>query len=143
MITMEEAFYQAKLILDCLPSDEYQLIPKNDIDFLKKNMKVDNSIVIDPFCSLEEQNIDDKTYDVLNMIVSKVDMNKIGNVSFENTQVDLNENSYKNKEKQVIELTVENEKLKEDNQKLYETISRLPKIVQKIFIKEDIHKMIG
>ena len=37
MLTNKKVLYQVKLILDCLPDNEYALIPKDTIDYIENN----------------------------------------------------------------------------------------------------------
>ena len=68
MLTKSKSLYQVKLIIDCLPKDEYKLIPQETIDYLEKNLEYDEKIVIHPDIPLDDQNIDDKAYDMLEKI---------------------------------------------------------------------------
>ena len=78
MLTNEKALYQVKLILDCLPKEEYETIPKDIVNYIENNWKYDESVTIDPNLPLESQNIDKKTYDFLETILKRMDMNKNG-----------------------------------------------------------------
>lgn len=71
MITKAKSLYQVKLILDYLPEEEYKLIPKETIDYIEENFEYDENIFIDPNIPLEEQNIDEKAYDLLEKIVKQ------------------------------------------------------------------------
>ena len=53
--------YQAKKILECLPEEEYKLIPKIIIDFIEKNYEYDETFSINADIPLEDQQIDDET----------------------------------------------------------------------------------
>lgn len=159
MLTNEQALYQTKLILDCLPKSEYNLIPKETIKHIKENMKIDKNITIDKNKELEKQNLDDKTIIFLNEILTQVDFVKelIENKKDEKEELktenirlhELNEMlkkentkipqakslilEYKNlislKEKELLEV-------KELNYDLNENINKIPKFIKKIFIKK-------
>ena len=76
MLTKEKSLYQVKLILDYLPKEEYDLIPKDLIDYVEENFEYDENIKIDPDIPLEKQKIDEKTYDFLEKMMKKIERNK-------------------------------------------------------------------
>ena len=55
MLSKSQYLYQAKLIIDCFPKEDYDSIPKETLKYIEDNMKVDSNIVINPEISLEEQ----------------------------------------------------------------------------------------
>ena len=174
MLTKSKSLYQVKLIIDCLPKDEYKLIPQETIDYLEKNLEYDEKIVIHPDIPLEDQNIDDKAYDMLEKIMKQVEENKkksikqqteeyVKNIRGSNKEFDMKienielkkiikkleeENSKLPKAKKLVEeyQKVLKQKynqikeLKEKNSYLYEYIDNIPKLIRKIFIKEEIKK---
>lgn len=73
MLTKAKALYQVKLILDYLPQEEYDLIPQKTIDYIDDNFEYDENITINPDIPLERQNIDDKTYELLERIINQVE----------------------------------------------------------------------
>lgn len=79
MLSNKKALYQVKLILECLPQEEYKLIPKETLEYIENNLEYDENIYINPNIELEKQNIDEKTYRFLNQIVKKVDLDKQSN----------------------------------------------------------------
>ena len=46
MLTKPQYLYQAKLIIDCLPEEEYNSIPKETLKYIEENMQVDTNIKI-------------------------------------------------------------------------------------------------
>ena len=77
MLTKAKALYQVRLILDYLPDEEYKLIPQETIDYIEENFEYDENFTIDPKIPLENQNIDDKAYEVLDKIVKSVESTKL------------------------------------------------------------------
>ncbi len=74
-MTKEKAYYQAYLILEHLPSEEYDLIPKEIIEEIENKMEYDENISIDTSVSLEKQKIDQKTYGILDKVIRAVEKN--------------------------------------------------------------------
>lgn len=170
-MTKEKALYQTKLILDCLPEDEYNMIPQDTIDYIEQNMEYDENIKISAEIPLEKQRIDDKTYEILEDILKKIDY---PNVKKQEENVEVEEideiqvlKSENMKLKQIIEnnkadldkfnktkellkeykdaLKVKEEeitKLKDYNSEICSKIHKLPKIVRKIFFKEFEDKLL-
>lgn len=171
MLPKSKVLYQVKLILDCLPEDEYKLISPETINYINDNFEYDANISIDPNIPLENQKIDDKTYEMLDKIVKSTETIKKDNKGINQSEMgsDLDDGVEANYnlreenirlEKLVEMLEKENskipkakdliseykealkqredeiEKLKKDNQDLYNCIQRLPKIIKKIFIKD-------
>lgn len=73
MITKAKSLYQVKLILECLPEEEYKLIPQETISYIEDNMEYDENIIIDPNITLEQQNIDEKAYEFLDKVIKDID----------------------------------------------------------------------
>lgn len=71
MLSNEKAMYQAYLIIENLPENEKKLISSEEIEKLKNNMDIDESIKINPEIDLKKQNIDEKTFKILNCIFKK------------------------------------------------------------------------
>ena len=76
MLSKEKMLYQVKLILDYLPEEEYKLIPQETIDYIEDNFEYDENIVIDPSVPLENQKIDDKTYEFLDKMIKDIEKTK-------------------------------------------------------------------
>lgn len=121
-MTKEKAYYQAKLIIDGLSEDEYNLIPKDFIDKISENMEYDENITVNPELPLEEQDIDDKTYDILEEMLNRIDKNVIKDIE---------------NQEEIAEDSAEMDSLKSENLQLKEVIERLKKENGKIVqIKE-------
>lgn len=80
MLSKGKALYQVKLILDYLPREEYELIPKDKIKYIEENFEYDENIKVDQNIPLEKQNIDEKTYKILDEIVKSIENNKNSNI---------------------------------------------------------------
>ena len=89
-MTKEKSLYQVKLILDCLPEEEYSKISEETIKYIEENMEYSDDIKINPDIPLENQKIDDKTYDFLEKIVKDIESPK--NKKMENTEENTEEN---------------------------------------------------
>ena len=76
MLTEAKALYQVKLIIDYLPKEEYDLIPQEIINYVEENFEYDENIKVNPNIPLENQDIADKTYDILKKIVKGTEDNK-------------------------------------------------------------------
>ena len=170
-MTKEESLYQVKLILESLDYEDYKKIPDETLDYIRDNMEYNENITIDPDKPLEEQAIDEKTYDFLEKIVKQIESSSRINVEDEDeisksqyTIYDLNkdelielvekyerENSkisqikdLINEYKNIMKQNVnEIEKLKKSNNELYSKINKCPKIIRKIFFKEFDNKLLG
>ena len=73
MLTKSKSLYQVKLILDVLPNEEYKKIPKEIMEYIEENMECDQNISIDSTKPLEQQKIDDQTYQVLDEIIKRIE----------------------------------------------------------------------
>lgn len=159
MLTKEKSLYQVKLILHSLPLEEYEMIPDEIIEEIENNLEYDENIIIDPSIPLQEQDIDDKTYEMLDKIIKKVENLKNIEEIEESEEIDLEEENIKLKNiiealkeenskipkakmlledyKEVIrEKDEEISRLKINNERLYKSIEKLPKIIRKIFMKD-------
>lgn len=134
-MTKEKAYYQAFLILEHLPKEEYDLIPKDMITEIEDKMEYDESIRIDASVSLEKQKIDEKTYKILDKIiktVEKTNKNALNSVTLGNGKSDTSEefkdyikrcnteNELYNTKIEMIRLNGMLEKLKNENGKVDE-----------------------
>ena len=72
-MTKSKAYYEAYLVLQCLSQVEYNLIPKDLLNEIESKMEVDESIKIDPNVPLEKQKLGDKTYDILDRVISAIE----------------------------------------------------------------------
>ena len=76
MLSQGKILYQVKLILDCLPKEEYKLIPEETIEYIEKKFEYDENFSIDPNIPLENQKIDDRTYELLDKIIKFAEKRK-------------------------------------------------------------------
>ena len=116
-MTKEKSLYQTKLILDYLPEKEYELIPKNIIAYIEGNMEVDETIIVEPNIELDKQNIDEKTYDMLDKIIKKIESGEISNYT-----------STVKKQNEEYDEKLENIKLKNIIEALKKENSKIPQI---------------
>ena len=72
-MTKSKAYYQAYLVLDCLSNEEYSLIPKDLLAEIQSKMEIDDSIFVDKTVPLEDQKIDEKTYDILDRVIKAIE----------------------------------------------------------------------
>lgn len=151
-MTKEKALYQVKLILDNLNEEEYDLIPKEDIEYINENMEISEDIIIDTSKPLEEQDIDDKACEYLEKILNKIEKNQQickGYEGFSRLNLITEINKYKNesgKNNEIRKLledyknlvnkkNEEIEKVRENNKLLYDSIQKCPKLIRKIYFK--------
>ena len=147
-----KVLYQTKLILDTFPKEDYELIPKEILNYITQNMKIDENIKIDSNKSLEEQNISYQTYELLNKIITRIESNKRSKQNTDISQNYFNSNiavDIKKENDKIVKLKLlaeryntdiqlkndEINKLKLENYKLNSAIQKLPKIIQKLFLK--------
>lgn len=165
-MTKEKALYQAKLIIEGLSEEEYNLIPKDFIDYINENMEYDENIKVNPEIPLEEQNIDDKTYDILEEMLNRIDKNTIkdieqkdgiaegsdefNNLKNENLQLKELTEKLKRENSKIVQIkdlvqdykdelskkTKEIEELKAQNEGLLNSIKKAPKLIRKLYFKE-------
>lgn len=124
MLTKPQYLYQAKLIIDCLPEEEYNSIPKETLKYIEENMQVDKNIKIDPEKDLSEQNVDSQTLLFLNNIIQKVRMNELSKEYEKDIKDYIAEVNSKNAG---FEAQVENINLREDVEKLETQTQKIPK----------------
>ena len=123
MLTKAKMLYQVKLILDYLPEEEYNLIPKETINYIEDNFEYDENIKIDSNIPLENQNIDDSSYKYLEKIIAEAEKNQKENpLLLIDSEEDVKE-SNKN-----FETNVENIRLKELVELLKKENGKIPKI---------------
>ena len=138
MISKAKALYQVKLILEYLPEEEYELIPQEMIDQIENNFKYDKNITIDPNIPLEEQNIDDKAYEILDSIIKEVEKNKeIIDNKEKNIQYAKEVNEKSNIKAENIELQNIIEALKKENEKLPKAKELLEEYKDALMKKEE------
>ena len=136
MLSKEKALYQVKLILDYLPEEEYKLIPTETIDYIEENFEYDENISINNNIPLENQNIDEKTFEILDKIVKKIELDKKEN---DNKKVKGYINEIK-KSNESYNVKLENIRLKNIIETLEKENSKIPKAKK---LLEDYQKLIG
>jgi len=136
MLSKEKALYQVKLILDYLPEEEYKLIPTETIDYIEENFEYDENISINNNIPLENQNIDEKTFEILDKIVKKIELDKKEN---DNKKVKGYINEIK-KSNESYNVKMENIRLKNIIETLEKENSKIPKAKK---LLEDYQKLIG
>lgn len=123
MLTKAKALYQVKLILGYLPKEEYDLISNETINYIEENYEYDENIIINPDVPLDEQEIDDKTYEFLDKIINESekikDLTKTDELEKYITNVK-KENKEFNVEVENIKLKQIIETLEKENKKIYE-----------------------
>lgn len=173
MMTKEKSLYQVKLIIECLPREEYELIPQDIIEYIENNFEYDENITIDPSIPLENQIIDEKSYELLDKIIKSAEINKKEKENIvKYTESENNESDDLRKEnielKNIIDMLkkendkitkakglvveykealrqkdIEIAKLKENNAYLCKYIEKIPKIVRMIFIRNADIKLLN
>ena len=156
-MTQNQALYQVKLILDYMPDEDYNKIPKETIQYIHENMEEDESIYVKPDVPLEKQDIDEKTYDFLDKIIKQIEypqpnkqnnskkvdelsreelINLLERYKKENSKIvkakDLlteYKQALEQKDREIVEL-------KEVNQDLYTNIQKCPKIIKRLFFRK-------
>lgn len=156
-MTKEKALYQVKLVLDNLEKNDYDLLLKEDLDYIYNNMEYDESIIIDTSLPFEELQLDQKAYDVLERIISNAEIMKdrksteSADGKYESLFEKYNSIISKNEElKKMIlqykELLDNKDKeincLNENNKQLYDSIKKCPYLIRKIFFKEFDSKLL-
>lgn len=162
-MTQNQALYQAKLILDYMPEEDYNKIPEEIIKYIYDNMEEDRNIVVNPDIPLEEQDIDEKTYDFLDKVIKKIEYSEVKQQRTSNEVKELSreelinllerykqENSKIGKAKNLIiqykqaleQKDREIVELKEVNQDLYSSIQKCPKIIKRLFFRKMERKLL-
>lgn len=162
-MTQNQALYQAKLILDYMPEEDYNKIPEEIIKYIYDNMEEDKNIVVNPDIPLEKQDIDEKTYDFLDNVIKKIEYSESKHQKTSNEVKELSrkelinllerykqENSKIGKAKNLIiqykqaleQKDREIVELKEVNQDLYSSIQKCPKIIKRLFFRKMERKLL-
>ena len=155
-MTKEQSLYQTKLIIECLPEEDYNLIPKDIIEYIDTNMQYDETIKIDYNIDLEQQNVDEKTYEMLDKILKRITVNsKQGNIenlgTIENDEIISLKNIIANLERENAKIDEAKklilgykEELSKLNQKcsyLEESLNSIPKFIKMIFVKDKYKRL--
>jgi len=155
-MTKEKALYQVKLVLDNLEEDDYNKLLKEDLEYVYKNMEYDENIKIDKNIPFEQLDLDEKTYKVLEVMISNAEINsskinKENNLDYNSLieKYNLEVNKNKDMEKMILDYkklleSKENElsSIKENNKNLYSSIQKCPFLIRKIFFKDFESKLL-
>ena len=161
-MTKEEALYQAKLIIEQLPEDEYNLLPIDQVNYINENCKYNEKIQIDPNIPLSEQNIDEQTVEILKKLINNTDFfglkkyeedefalkKEIVNLETEIEKINFQHDFKMSEIKKIIQqykdaleqANLNIDKMKKNNEELYSLINKVPKLFRKIFFKVDVEK---
>ena len=140
MLTKAKALYQVKLILDYLSREEYKLIPQETINYIEENFEYDENIKIDPSIPLEEQKIDDKSYEVLEKIIKNVENSKkVSHKDGISRYVESVKESNKNYSAKIENIKLKNilELLKKENSKIPKAKELLEKYKESLKQKDE------
>ncbi len=130
MLSKSQYLYQAKLIIDCFPKEDYNSIPKETLKYIEDNMKVDSNIVINPEISLEEQDIDPQTWEFLQKIADDVSNNEF----YEEYKKEIDEYiNITNEQNEGFKARIDNINLNKDVLKLKKENQKIPKAKELIF----------
>lgn len=162
-MTKEEALYQAKLIIDQLSEDEYNLLPIDQVNYIHENYQYNEDIQIDPNIPLFEQDIDEQTVEILENLMDNTDFfdlkkykvdgvalkKEIINLEEEIEEINFQHNDQLLKIKKftqeykdaLAQANLNIDKLKKNNEELYSLINKVPKLFRKIFLKVDVDKL--
>lgn len=152
-MTKDKALYQVKLILDNLNEEEYDLIPKEDIEYINENMQISEDVLIDTSKPLEEQEIDEIACEYLEKIINKIERNQqISNEykGFSRLNLIMEIIKYKKQAGKIEEIkklledyknlvnkkNEEIEHVKDNNRLLYNSIQKCPKLIRRIYFKD-------
>ena len=112
------------------------MIPTETIDYIEENFEYDENISIDNNIPLENQNIDEKTFEILDKIVKKIELDKKEN---DNKKVKGYINEIK-KSNESYNVKLENIRLKNIIETLEKENSKIPKAKE---LLEEYQKLIG
>lgn len=159
-MTKEKAMYQTWLILEGLSKAERDSIPQDLLDTIKNTMEPDENIKIDFSIPLEKQNLDSKTWDMLDKVVKGSKTNKktvptnprdeLEKIKLANIALTNELQQFKDDSKALVEkykeayenATKENSNLKNNCEALIESINSIPGFIRKMFLKSEKVKML-
>ena len=86
-----KSYTQILEIIKYLPKEEYQMIPKSEIEFFENNKDVNYSFYFNPAISFKEQDISRETYSLIvllfiNFFASDIQKQKIDNILIKNEE---------------------------------------------------------
>ena len=135
MLSKPQYLYQTKLIIDCFPKEDYESIPKETLKYIEDNMQVDSNIVINPDISLEEQDIDPQTWQLLQKIADDVSDREF----YEEYKKDVDEYiNIINEQNDGFKARIDNINLSKDCLKLQKENLKLPKAKELIFGYQEV-----
>lgn len=130
MLSKPQYLYQAKLIIDCFPKEDYDSIPKETLKYIEDNMQIDSNIVINPELSLEEQDIDPQTWQFLQNIADNVSDNEF----YEEYKREIDEYiNNANEHNEGFKARIDNINLNKDISKLQKENQKIPKAKELIY----------
>lgn len=165
MLTKAKAMYQTWLIIEGLPKTEQNLISRELLEEIESSMEYDENITIDFDIPLEKQNLDEKTWSMLEKVLKSArengyQENKHDRINDETNNVEkiklknitltkqLQEMTEKSKDlikdyKKAFETSqAENEKLKKNCEDLISSLNKIPKWIRRIFLKDEKIKLL-
>ena len=135
MLSKPQYLYQTKLIIDWFPKEDYESIPKETLKYIEDNMQVDSNIVINPDISLEEQDIDPQTWQLLQKIADDVSDREF----YEEYKKDVDEYiNIINEQNDGFKARIDNINLSKDCLKLQKENLKLPKAKELIFGYQEV-----
>ena len=155
-MTKNKALYEVYLIINELPEEEYNLIPQEQIDYIKENMEVIEDYAFDPTEDLGKQNVSVEAYEYLEKILKNIEVatedsqdeevqDEVGylrdlveRLKKENEVIPASQKLIKKYEEVVAVKQKEIDDLKIQNETLKTQIDKLPKLVKKLFIKDEV-----
>ena len=72
-MTKEKAMYQTWLVIENLPEEERILIPQDILEEIQNTMEYDENIVVDTTIPVDKQKLDDKTWNMLEKIIKRIE----------------------------------------------------------------------
>lgn len=120
--------YQTWLIIEGLPDEEKSLISVELLDEIQNTMEQDDSIKIDFSIPLEKQELDTKTWSMLNKIMKSVNKNgykksrKISEKYLNNSNASKETSDYKINEDYIEKIKIENTQLLQELSKTKENV---------------------
>lgn len=153
-MTKNKALYEVYLIINELPEEEYNMIPQDEIDYIKENMEEIEGYIFDPTVELEKQKISEEAYDYLEKLLNKIDnasekeeetsqdelsylRELVEKLKSENEVIPKSQELIRKYEETIDKKNKEIEDLKIQNESLTAQINKLPKLVKKLFIKDE------
>lgn len=128
-MTKEKAMYQTWLVIEKLPEEERKLIPQDIIEEIEDTMEHDETIVIDSTIPMEKQKLDDKTWNMLEKIIKRIE--KAGHK--------IEKENISDSEKYVEDVKKENEKFSQGDKNFNQ--SEINEYVQNVKIENNANQI--